>query len=209
MDIGNHSEEGIRRWDQTEPDRSPLPLNRLIAEIDREIGGPESPESPKEAGSRKPEGASDRLQHQFILFALESTLFALPISSALEIGHRPDITPLPNLPHWVMGISNIRGEIISFVNLKAFLGIPSTGKKGEDRFIIIHDKRLKTGIIVDSIRGIVVLNRIDHDIQNSPYRQGDIARYILGVAVSGGNLMNILDIDRLLCSEQMNSFRTC
>jgi purine-binding chemotaxis protein CheW len=209
MDMRNCSEATIRRWIQTEPDKPRLPLNNLIAEIDRETGNVAAPTPPEETGSRKPEGASDRLQHQFILFALESTLFALPISSALEIGHRPDITPLPNLPHWVMGISNIRGEIISFVNLKAFLGIPSTGKKGEDRFIIIHDKRLKTGIIVDSIRGIVVLNRIDHDIQNSPYRQGDIARYILGVAVSGENLMNILDIDRLLSSEQMNSFRTC
>lgn len=206
MDIENNSEESIRRWDQTEPDRSLLPLNRLIAEIDREIGGTVSPESPKEAGSCKPEGASDRLQHQFILFALESTLFALPLSCALEIGHRPAITPLPNLPPWVMGISNIRGEIISFVNLKAFLGIPFSGKKGDDRFIIIHSKRLKTGMIVDSIRGIVVLDRIDHDIQKSPYREGDIARYILGVAVSGENLMNILDIDRLLSSKRMNCF---
>jgi purine-binding chemotaxis protein CheW len=206
MDIGNNTKEGIRSWDQTEPERSPLPLNRLIAEIDREIGGTVSPESPKEAGSRKPEGASDRLQHQFILFALESTLFALPLSSALEIGHRPDITPLPNLPPWVMGISNIRGEIISFVNLKAFLGIPFTAQKGDERFIIIHNQRLKTGMIVDGIRGIVVLDRIEHDIQKSPYRQGDIARYISGVAVSGENLMNILDIDRLLSSKRMNSF---
>jgi purine-binding chemotaxis protein CheW len=207
MDIRNDSEESIRRWIQTEPDNPRLPLNSLIAKIDRETGETVSPESLNEAGSHKSERAGDRLQHQFILFAMERTLFALPLSSALEIGHRPDITPLPNLPPWVMGISNIRGEIISFVNLKAFLGIPFTGKKGNDRFIIIHNKRLKTGIIVDGIRGIVVLNRIDHDIQNSPYRQGDIARYILGVAVSGENLMNILDIDRLLSSQRMNGFK--
>ena len=207
MDIRNNSEESVSRRIQTETDDPLLPLNSLIAEIDRETGETVSPEPPNETGSRKPEGASDRLQHQFILFALESTLFALPLSSALEIGHRPDITPLPNLPNWVMGISNIRGEIISFVNLKAFLGISSTGKKGGDRFIIIHNKRLKTGIIVDGIRGIVVLDRIDHDIQNNPYRQGDIAKYISGVAVSGENLMNILDTDRLLSSQRMNSFR--
>ena len=207
MDIRNNSEESVSRRIQTETDDPLLPLNSLIAEIDRETGETVSPEPPNETGSRKPEGASDRLQHQFILFALESTLFALPLSSALEIGHRPDITPLPNLPNWVMGISNIRGEIISFVNLKAFLGISSTGKKGGDRFIIIHNKHLKTGIIVDGIRGIVVLDRIDHDIQNNPYRQGDIAKYISGVAVSGENLMNILDTDRLLSSQRMNSFR--
>jgi len=207
MDINNQSEHSIENRIQKEPGNPVLPLNSLIAEIDREIGEKPSSEPPETTGSQKPERASDRLRHQYILFTLESTLFALPLSSALEIGHRPVITPLPNLPNWLMGISNIRGEVISFVDLKTFLGIPSSGKKGDDRFIIIHNKNLKTGIIVDGIRGIAVLNRIDRDIQKSPYRQGDIASYIAGVAVSGENLMNILDIDRLLSSQRMNSFR--
>jgi len=207
MDINNNFGHGIENRIQSEPDSPVPPLNSLIAEIDLETGENVLTELPEATGSPGPERASDRLRHQFILFTLENTLFALPLSSALEIGHRPVITPLPNLPNWLMGISNIRGEVISFVNLKAFLGIPSTEKKGDDRFIIIHNKHLKTGIIVDGIRGIAVLNQIDHDIQNSPYRQGDIASYIAGVAVSGENLMNILDIDRLLSSRRMNSFR--
>ena len=206
MDISNNSEHSIDSQAQAEPVAPVLPLNDLIAEIDHETGETASSELPQTAGSLKPQRASDRLKHQFILFTLESTLFALPLSSALEIGHRPAITPLPNLPNWLVGISNVRGEIVSFVDLKAFLGIPSIGKRGDDRFIIIHNKHLKTGIIVDGIRGIAVLNRIDRDIQNSPYRQGDIASYIAGVAVSGEHLMNILDIDRLLSSQKMNSF---
>jgi len=207
MDINNNSEHSMENRIQSEPRSPELSLNDLIAEIDRETGETVSSEPPEAIGSHKPERASDRLKHQFILFTLESTLFALPLSSALEIGHRPAITPLPNLPTWLVGVSNVRGEIVSFVDLKAFLGISSTGKKGDDRFIIIQNKHLKTGIIVDGIRGIAVLNRIDQDIQNSPYRQGDIASYIAGVAVSGEDLMNILDIDRLLSSQKMNSFK--
>jgi hypothetical protein len=67
MDIRNNSEESIPRRIQTETDDPLLPLNSLIAEIDRETGVTVSPKPPNETDSRKPEGAGDRLQHQFIL----------------------------------------------------------------------------------------------------------------------------------------------
>jgi purine-binding chemotaxis protein CheW len=147
------------------------------------------------------------IQSQFILFGLEEILFALPLASALEIGHRPEVTRLPNLPNWVLGISNIRGQIISLVNLKAFLGIPSSGIKTDSRFIIVHNQDLTVGIIVDRIMGMLSLDRIDTNIQNSPYREGDIAKFISGVAFHEDNLMNILDIEKLLSSPRMNSFK--
>jgi chemotaxis signal transduction protein len=66
---------------------------------------------------------------------------------------------------------------------------------------------MKVGIIVDRILGILALNQIDSDLQNSPYREGEIANYIFGVAVSGENLTNILDIDKLLSSPRMTVFK--
>jgi purine-binding chemotaxis protein CheW len=106
-----------------------------------------------------------------------------------------------------LGISNIRGEIISFINLKAFLGISSTGTKLDRRFLIIHNQDMKVGIIVDSIVGIFSLSQINADLQNSPFREGEIANFILGVAISEENLINILDIDKLLSCERMTAFK--
>ena len=51
------------------------------------------------------------------------------------------------------------------------------------------------------------LDHIDIDLQKSPYRQGEVAKYIFGVALSGNNLTNILDIDKLLSSSRMNGFK--
>ena len=104
-----------------------LSLKELIAEIDNETALPFDPGTKKEEIFPELAGPQTSLQNQYISLALEKTSFALPLSSALEIGRRPDITPLPNLPNWVLGISNIRGEIISFINLKVFFGISSTG----------------------------------------------------------------------------------
>jgi purine-binding chemotaxis protein CheW len=188
-------------------DQTILSLNELIAEIDSETAFPFDTRHKKEEISPKSDGIHTPLQNQYILLALDKTLFALPLSRALEIGRRPDITPLPNLPDWVLGISNIRGEIISFINLKAFFGISATGTKVERRFLIIYNQEMKVGIIVDRIMGILSLEQIGTDLQNSPYREGEIANYILGVAVSGESLTNILDVDKLLSSPRMTGLK--
>lgn len=199
-------EEGFTPPATAGRDQTILSLTELIAEIDSEIAVPLGRGTKEEEIFPKMDGMQTSLKDQYILLALEKTLFALPLSSALEIGRRPEITALPNLPNWVLGISNIRGEIISFINLKAFFGISSTGAKTGRRFLIIHNQGMKVGIIVDRIMGILALNQIDADLQNSPYREGEIANYILGVAVSGENLTNILDIDKLLSSPRMTVF---
>ena len=184
-----------------------LSLNKLIAKIDIETVDPFAPGKEKEELAIKLDGKYTPLQNQYILLRLEKDFFALPLSSALEVGRRPDITVLPNLPNWVLGISNVRGEIVSFINLKAFFGIPSTMTKTDRRFLIIQNHDMKVGIIVDRIMGILSLNQIDADLQKSPYREGEIANYILGVTVSGKRLTNILDIDKLLSSPRMTGFR--
>lgn len=198
MDTLNKYENGISPVQKTSMDLTSPALNEVIVEIDREAGRITAP-GPEE--NKAAEISVDRIKSrssQFIQFTLESTFFALPLSNALEIGHRPEIAPLPNLPKWILGISNVRGEIISFVNLKDFLRIPSSGVKGERRFIIIYNHDMKAGIAVDKTPGIFSMDKINYDIQSSPYRQGEFVKYIKGVALAGENIINILDTDRLL-----------
>lgn len=181
-----------------------LPLEELLAEIDMETG-----QADEISKSRK---SQDYGRNQYIRFFLEDIPLALPLSSALEIGHWPDITPLPNLPDWILGVSNIRGEIISIVELKAFFKLPSSGLKRNRRFIIVYNQDMKVGIVVDRIIGIFSLDRTNTDIRSNPYEEGEIAAYISGVVAPEGknkeNLLNLLDIDKLLSSPRMNAFRS-
>ena len=207
--------ERLKKYDdginsgQKAPDELNTPaLDEVIAQIDREADQMAVSEPKKHQKDRLMESAVKPRLAQFILFTLEKTFFALPLANALEIGHRPDIAPLPNLPNWILGISNVRGEIISLVNLKAFLGIPSSGAQGERRFIIIYNQDMKVGIVVDKTPGMLSMDKINSDIQTSPYRQGEFVKYIKGVTVSGENIINILDIDRLLSSLRISEFET-
>lgn len=206
MEIIKESKEDFSPMVKSRIDPINPSLNDLIAQIDRETGEISVPE-PRNEGLLDLTKVSTPVHKQFILFAIEDTQFAIPLSNALEIGHQPDITPLPNLPKWVLGISNIRGEIISLINFKAFLGVPSSEAVGERRFIIIHNQNIKVGIIVDRIMGILSLDSSDGEIQSNPYRKGEIANYIQGAAVSGESVTNILDIDKLLSSPRMTDFK--
>jgi purine-binding chemotaxis protein CheW len=206
MDIIKESKEDFSPTVKSGMDHINPSLDDLIAEIDRETGEITVPEPGREELLDLTK-VSTPAHKQFILFAVGDTQFSIPLSNTLEIGHQPDITPLPNLPKWVLGISNIRGEIISLINFRAFLGIPSSGANGERRFIIIHNQKIKVGIIVDRIMGILSLDPSDGEIQSNPYRKGEIANYIQGAAVSGESVTNILDIDKLLSSPRMTDFK--
>ena len=180
-------------------------LEDLIAQIDNETGQAmvEVPDETPSASKAGEYGID-----QFITFALQDTLLALPLTSALEIGHRPMITPLFNLPDWILGVSNIRGEVVSIVDLKAYFELPSSGPKGGGRLIIVHNRNMKVGLLVDRIMGILSLDQIGTDIQENPHRKGEISSFISGVVVSGENLVNILDVNKLLSSPRMIDFRT-
>jgi purine-binding chemotaxis protein CheW len=207
METSDKSNMGASRAACAGQGQNFLSLDELITEIDNEMALPFDATTIKQEIVPDLAEAPTDLQNQYILLALEKTHFALPLCSALEIGRRPLITPLPNLPNWVLGISNVRGEIISFINLKAFFGITSTGTKSERRFLIIYNQDLKVGIIVDRILGILSLNKIDSDLQRSPYRKGEIASFITGVSISGETPTNILDVDKLLSCARMTQFK--
>ena len=126
METINRPEKGTN-WPVTaDRAQNALSLNKLIAKIDLETGNTFAHGKENEGLFLKLDGKHTPLQNQYILLTLEKIFFALPLSGALEIGRSPDITVLPNLPNWVLGISNIRGEIVSFINLKTFFGILST-----------------------------------------------------------------------------------
>jgi purine-binding chemotaxis protein CheW len=206
MDLIDESKEEFSLMAKNKVDHINPSLDDLIAVIDRETGEISVPE-PGQEELLDLTKVSTPVHKQFVLFTIEDTRLAIPLSNTLEIGYQPDITPLPNLPKWVMGISNIRGEIISLINFKVFLGISSSGAQGERRFIIIHNQKIKVGIIVDKIMGILSLGPSDGELQNNPYRKGEIANYIQGTAVSGKSVTNILDIDKLLSSQRMTGFK--
>jgi len=181
------------------------PLEELLAEMTaaeserafhrEEIGVPGDPE--ERGGDSKP----------YIRFRVDGVHFAVPLKHALEVGKLPGVTPLPNLPAWVSGISNIRGDVVSIVDLKAFFGRSPSVPPAGGSMILLHTHHLKVGFRVDGLDGIVSLGEGEWTVSSNPFTKGDITPYLAGVAATGDSLLYLLDVKALLASGRMNSFR--
>lgn len=183
-------------------------IDELIAVINRGLIGNDPDRDPPGKGLEP----APREEAQLIRFLLDDILLAVPLSNALEIGRRPAVTALPNLPGWVLGVGNIRGEIVSMVDLKAFFGITSAGSSGNQRFIVLRSSEMKVGLVVDRILGIFTPDRAETSARDSLYLHGDAETMAWTAYVSktlplkDGTVLNILDTEKMLSSSRMNAF---
>lgn len=92
--------------------------------------------------------------HEILAFTIHESWFAIDIEMVREIIEMVPITPLPNTPHYICGVINLRGEITTVINLSSLIG-SSTEKRREEQKIIVlspdRTERVNLGLIVDEV----------------------------------------------------------
>lgn len=145
--------------------------------------------------------------HKFVLIGLGSLRIALPMDGLIEVGSLPVITPLPNLPSWVLGIVNVRSEILSVVDLAGFLDLPAARTRSADRFVIIRHKELRVGIPIERIYGTVSKSISEQNIPIFPEVKGeDKGFFAPGGFMVEEQLYSILDVKQLLSSHRFLNY---
>jgi purine-binding chemotaxis protein CheW len=136
---------------------------------------------------------------EIIEFKLASETYGIEAMSVREIHPLKDLTPLPGVPSFVLGITNVRGQILSVVDLKKFFNLPDKGLGELNKMIIIRNSRMEFGILADAILGIrsVPLDTI----QAAPATVTGIgADYVRGVT---GEHIIIMDAEKILDDEKI------
>lgn len=101
---------------------------------------------------------------KYVLISIGENRLALPIDGLTEVGTIPPITRLPNLPQWVKGIINQRGEIVSVVDFEELMNINISEKRG-NRLAVLFDGTTKTGIILDQV--VATITRTDSECKET------------------------------------------
>jgi purine-binding chemotaxis protein CheW len=174
-------------------------LEEVLAEIDAETTVAASPVSPIPI---KPSGASS--QGRYVLFSLATTEYAVPIENVSEIGRPLKVTWVPNVPDWILGVANLRGDVLSIVDLAAFLNIQAPTQPTTGRMLVAHSPLadMSTGLIVDRVNGIRNLPG-DQILPPTAPIADRVAPYLRGVCEYEGHLLVVLDLDQLLLSPEM------
>ncbi len=139
---------------------------------------------------------------KMVTFSLGGKDYGIDIMKVKEIAKFSQFTYVPNTPPFVRGVYNLRGEIISIIDLRIFFHLPVEKRKdGVENGLILRLEDYIIGVIVDSIDKVVGI--ASEDIQPPHPIFGDInVKYISGVVEYNGTLYLILDVEKLFGKEQ-------
>lgn len=134
---------------------------------------------------------------EFSTFYVGTTLCGITIMDIQEINKNVDITSVPQSSDYVKGILNLRGKIITIIDLGKKLGLDPVKKNRENKNIIINSGNELIGLFVDAIGDVV--HASNHDIDPAPSNIGALkGRYFQGVLKNKKRLIGILNMDEVL-----------
>lgn len=150
-------------------------------------------------------GIKDR-EGKYLTFCLAGEEYGISILKIKEIIGMMPITPVPRTPVYMKGVINLRGKVIPIVDLRLKFGMEEIGYTERTCIVVVeivgHEGSMLFGIVVDSVSE--VLNIRGEDIEEALFfGQGLEMDYILGMAKMNGRVKILLDIDRVLGSEEM------
>ncbi len=145
-----------------------------------------------------------------ITFFLNDIELALPIDSIQEIDHIPTVTPLPNIPAWILGITHVRGDIISMIDLKKLFNLQAASVVKTAYYILLTGKSMKFGFPIDRASGIIGIEWGRDKLSPHPLKQSssqsDLPTYIKGMLKVGDKDLAILNGQKLLRASLLTDF---
>jgi purine-binding chemotaxis protein CheW len=148
---------------------------------------------------------------KYLTFTLAGEEYGTGILKVKEIIGIMPITTIPRMPAYVKGVINLRGKVIPVIDLRLKFAMEEAEHTERTCIIVVEitggTGRLLIGIIVDSVSE--VLNVKGVDIEDTPSFGAKLdTEYILGMAKTGGRVKILLDIDRVLSSEELTMMET-
>ncbi|PLX93354.1 MAG: chemotaxis protein CheW [Desulfuromonas sp.] len=142
-----------------------------------------------------------RQEIQLACFRVGEALYALDIMRIKEIIRPQKLTPVPKAPPFVEGVINLRGAVIPVVDLRRRFEQPSVETGRKTRVIICSLSGKILGLVVDEVAEVRRYAR--HEIQPAPrFLKGRGAQFFLGVCRHNDDLIMLLDLPRILSSDE-------
>ncbi len=143
------------------------------------------------------ETTSASIDLEFATFFVGGALCGINILNIQEINKHFDITQVPQSSDYIKGILNLRGRIVTIIDLGKKLGLEPVNHTMDNRNIIVNSEDEHIGLLVDSISDVAIAKQ--EDIEPAPSNIGDVkGKYFQGVLKTDKQLIGILDIDEVL-----------
>jgi purine-binding chemotaxis protein CheW len=138
---------------------------------------------------------------QWVTFRLDEEIYGINVMQVQEVLRVSEIAPVPGAPDYVLGIINLRGNVVTVIDTRDRLGLSSKEVDDSTRIVIIEADKQVVGILVDSVAEVVDLRM--SEVESAPNVGNDeSSKYIQGVASRDDELLILVDLNKLLTDEE-------
>ncbi len=138
---------------------------------------------------------------QWVTFRLADELYGINVMQVQEVLRVSEIAPVPGAPHYVLGIINLRGNVVTVIDTRIRLGLSTAEVSESTRIVIIETAKHVVGILVDCVAEVVDVN--GSEIESAPNVGSDeSSNYIQGVVSQEKELLILVDLNKLLTDEE-------
>ncbi|MGB2264819.1 MAG: chemotaxis protein CheW [Glaciecola sp.] len=138
---------------------------------------------------------------QWVTFCLDEEVYGINVMQVQEVLRYTDIAPVPGAPSYVMGIINLRGNVVTVIDTRNRFGLNSAEITDNSRIVIIESEKQVVGIMVDSVAEVVYLK--GSEIDSAPNVGTDeSAKFIQGVSHRDDQLLILVDLNKLLSDDE-------
>jgi len=140
---------------------------------------------------------------QWVTYQLEDETYGINVMQVQEVLRISEIAPVPGAPKYVLGIINLRGNVVTVIDTRLRFGLKPKDKNDDSsRIIIVEVNGNVIGMLVDSVAEVVYLHQ--SEIDSSPNVNNDeSSRFIQGVCSREDQLLILVDVNKFLSEEEV------
>ncbi len=134
---------------------------------------------------------------EFVTFTIAEQLFGIPVLKVQDVLSTYQITPIPLAPPEVMGSLNLRGRVVTAIDVRLRMGLPPRPDDAKHMSIVAENDHELYSLMVDSVGEVLALAKADYE-RNLPTLDAKFRAYSDGIYRLDDQLLVVLDVQRLL-----------
>ncbi|MBB6154250.1 purine-binding chemotaxis protein CheW [Pseudomonas sp. JAI115] len=144
---------------------------------------------------------------QWVTFKLDNETYGINVMRVQEVLRYTEIAPVPGAPSYVLGIINLRGNVVTVIDTRQRFGLDSGEISDNTRIVIIEADKQVVGIMVDSVAEVVYLRQ--SEIETAPnVGNEESAKFIQGVCNKNNELLILVELDKMMSEEEWSELES-
>jgi len=141
---------------------------------------------------------------QWGTFRLSDEIYGINVMQIREVLRYTEITPVPGAPYFVLGIINLRGNVVTVIDTRKRFGLPPGGVNNQTRIMIVEVQGQVLGLMVDSVAEVIYLKQ--SEVEMTPNVSNDeTSKFIQGVCNKNDELLILVDLEKMIEMPQFDA----